>query len=134
MKKPFTPNLLHWFIAFVWIVNGFICKLLNLVPRHQQIVARILGDEHARLFTVLIGVAEVAMALWILAGTWKRLNVFLQILTIAVMNTLEFFLVPDLLLWGKMNAFFAAIFIGIIYYNEFWSAKKLSKHLSCSLL
>lgn len=133
MKKPFTPNLLHWFIAFVWMANGLICKVLNLVPRHQQIVARILGDEYARPFTVLIGIAEVAMALWILTGAWKRLNVLLQIFTIAVMNTLEFFLVPDLLLWGKVNAFFAAIFIGLIYYNEFRPAKKLPQHITCSL-
>jgi hypothetical protein len=133
MQKPFTPNLLHWLIAFVWLANGLLCKVLNLVPRHQQIVARILGDEHARVFTVLIGVAEVAMVVWILSGIRKRLNVLTQILVVATMNTLEFFLVPDLLLWGKANVVFAAVFIGLIYYNEFRPAKKLTQHATCSL-
>jgi hypothetical protein len=131
MQKPFTPNLLHWFIAFVWLANGLLCKAFNLVPRHQQIVAKILGDEPSRLLTILIGIAEVAMAVWILTGTLKRLNVLVQILVIATMNTIEFFLVPDLLLWGKANAFFAAAFIGFIYYNEFRSAKKLNQQVTC---
>lgn len=40
------------------------------------------------------------------------------------MNTLEFFLTPDLLLWGKFNALFAFLFIGFIYYQEFLLQKK----------
>ncbi|HKZ67134.1 MAG TPA: DoxX-like family protein, partial [Chitinophagaceae bacterium] len=99
MRKHFIPNWLHYFIATVWVTNGLFCKVLNLVPRHQEIVARILGYEHERLLTFLIGLAEIGMAAWILSGAWKRLNVVTQILVIASMNSLEFFLVPDLLLW-----------------------------------
>src|SRR6476620_8726548 len=100
-------RLLDFSIAAVWFVNGFICKVLNLVPRHQQIVAQILGVSHARTMTILIGSAECSMAVWILSGLWPRFNVITQIIVIAIMNTLEFFLVPDLLLWGKLNALFA---------------------------
>jgi len=89
------------------------------VPRHRQIVARILGDSHAPLFTVLIGVADTSMAIWIVSGFWPRLNAVTQILIIAAMNTLEFFLVPDLLLWGRFNALFAFLFILLIYYHVF---------------
>lgn len=117
-------KLINYCIATVWIANGLFCKVLNLVPRHQEIVARILGNDHARLVTVLIGVSEIAMAVWILSGLWTRLNVITQILVIATMNTLEFFLVPDLLLWGKLNAFFAFLFILLIYCNEFLLNKK----------
>ena len=68
--------------------------MLNLVPRHHEIVARILGNEHARLLTLLIGVAEIGMGVWILSGIRKRLNVVAQLFVIAAMNSLEFFLVP----------------------------------------
>jgi len=118
-------KLLSYFIAMVWMANGLYCKVLNLVPRHQEIVARILGDAPAPVFTLLIGLSETVMGLWILIGIWTRLNAILQIVVIATMNTLEFFLVPDLLLWGKWNAVFALIFIVLIYFNEFGLKKTL---------
>jgi hypothetical protein len=64
-------------------VNGLFCKVLNLVPRHQQIVARILGEDHARAFTLMIGLAETGMAIWILSALWPRVNGIVQILVIA---------------------------------------------------
>lgn len=131
MRKLFIPNWLHYFIATVWITNGFFCKVLDLVPRHQEIVARIIGNEHARLLTLLIGVAEIGMAAWTLSGIRKRLNVVTQILVIATMNSLEFFLVPDLLLWGKANGFFAFVFIVLIYYNEFHFTKRINQQIVC---
>ena len=97
------------------------------MPRHQQIVGTILGDNHASLLTILIGCSEVVMALWILSGIKKRMNALAQIIVIACMNTLEFILVPDLLLWGRFNAVFAFILILIIYYNEFVLREKLNQ-------
>src|SRR5687767_14272275 len=96
-------KLLNYCIAAVWLANGLFCKVLNLVPRHQQIVARILGGHYAALITKLIGVAEIGMAAWIVTGILPRLNAVMQIMIIAVMNVLEFLLVPDLLLWGRLN-------------------------------
>ncbi len=120
-------NLLKYFIATVWLANGLFCKVLNLVPRHQQIVAHILGEDHSRLLTVLIGLSEIGMAIWIITGIIRRLNAVVQILVIATMNTLEFVLVPDLLLWGKANSIFAFMFILLIYYNEFHLNRKLNQ-------
>jgi hypothetical protein len=117
-------RLLNVFIALVWLINGLFCKVLNLVPRHQQIVARILGEDHVRSLTVLIGLSEVGMAIWVLSGTGKRLNAISQLLIVAAMNVLEFILVPDLLLWGRANAIFAFLFILLIFYNEFYIRKK----------
>ena len=117
-------HLLNYLIAAVWLINGFFCKVLNLVPRHQEIVAQILGSEHARVLTLLIGISEIMMAVWILNGIYTRLNALIQILVIVTMNTLEFFLVPNLLLWGKANAVFAFLFILLIYYNEFYLNRK----------
>lgn len=119
-------KIITYFIATVWLANGFFCKLLNLVPRHQQIVARIIGDSHAGLLTRLIGIAETVMAIWVFSGWWPRLNAITQIVIIAAMNTLEFFLVPDLLLWGRFNALFAFLFILLIYYNEFFKEPSIS--------
>lgn len=117
-------KLLNYFIATVWIANGLFCKVLNLVPRHQQIVGQILGDDYSRPLTILIGLSEIGMAIWILTGLWTRLNVVTQILVIATMNVLEFVLVPDLLMWGRANSIFAFLFIILIYFNEFHLNKK----------
>lgn len=123
-----TPNkLLNYLIATVWIANGLFCKLLNLVPRHQEIVARILGNEHAALLTKAIGISEILMAVWILSGIATRLNAITQIIIIATMNILEFILVPDLLLFGRFNLLFAFLFILLIFYNEFYLRKKLAQ-------
>ena len=126
MTKIRKHNILNYLIAGVWLINGFFCKVLHLVPRHQEIVGRILGEGHARLLTNIIGLTEMGMALWILISLWTQLNAIFQILVIATMNTLEFILVPDLLLWGKANAVFAFLFILLIYYNEFYLNKKLT--------
>ena len=119
MTKRRKHQILTSLIATVWLINGLVCKVLNLVPRHQDIVAMILGDDHARLITTLIGISETGMAIWILSGTWTRLNALTQIVVIGTMNILELFLVPDLLLWGNANALFAFLLLLVIYYNEF---------------
>lgn len=106
-------------ISFVWFSNGFFCKVLNLVPRHQQIVARILGAENAFVFTKIIGVLEIIMGFWVLSNYKSKWNALVQIVVVSTMNILEFILVPDLLLWGRFNIFFALIFVYFVYYNAF---------------
>jgi len=122
-------QLLTYFIALVWLINGLLCKVLNGVPRHQEIVASILGKPYARELTLLIGFSEMVMAAWILSRKWTKINAIAQILVVAVMNTLEFLLVPDLLLWGKANAVVAFIFICVIWYNNFYLDKKAALQL-----
>ncbi|TPE44482.1 DoxX-like family protein [Pontibacter mangrovi] len=112
-------------IAAVWFVNGLFCKVLNLVARHEQIVSRILGSDYSRELTIVIGISEIGMALWILTGIKSRLNSIVQILIVATMNILEFILVPDLLLWGRLNILFASFFILAVYYNEFVLNKEI---------
>ncbi len=126
MSDKVIHKLLSYSLAVVWIVNGLFCKVLDLVPRHEKIVGRILGADHARLFTIAVGSAEIFMAIWILSSIKTRLNTILQILVVAIMNSLEFILVPDLLLWGKWNSLFAFIFILVVYFNEFQLNKKSS--------
>jgi uncharacterized membrane protein YphA (DoxX/SURF4 family) len=117
-------TVLNFCIAAVWIANGLFCKLLNLVPRHQQIVGRILGDQYSKSLTILIGLSEIVMAIWIISGKKTKLNAVVQILVVAIMNLIEYLLAPDLLLWGKFNSFFAFLFILLVYWNEFYLNKK----------
>jgi len=119
MKINIIKLILTAFICLAWFVNGLFCKILNLVPRHQEIVGRILGEEYSWLFTKAIGIAEILMVVWIVSKIRSRFCAIFQIAIVGTMNFIEFILVPDLLLFGRMNIVFASIFIVIIYVNEF---------------
>lgn len=127
MKDKNIHRILTICIAVVWLVNGLFCKVLNFVPRHEQIIARILGDTYSRPLAVLIGLSEAGMAIWILSGIRQRMNAIVQIITVATMNILEFILAPDLLYWGKINSIFAFMFILTIYFNEFRLNKRTGR-------
>ncbi len=114
MKKP-----INIFIAIVWLANGLFCKILNFEPRHQEIVGQILGGLYELLLTRTIGFLECMMFLWILTGYKSRFCAIFQIIIILTMNWLEFWLVPDLLLFGRLNLIFAIGFCYLIYWNEF---------------
>ena len=106
-------------IALVWGVNGVFCKVLNFVPRHQEIVATILGNTFSRPLTVLIGCSELVMAIWVLSNYKSRFNAITQIGIVLLMNILEFWLVPELLLWARFNILFALGFCILVYVNTF---------------
>lgn len=127
MTNKTLHAILIYFIAAVWIANGLFCKVLNLVPRHQEIVARILGEEYSGILVKVIGVSEILMAVWILSKVKSRLNASAQIIIILTMNIIEFAIASDLLLWGKTNIIFALLFIVVIFYNEFVLNKKLNQ-------
>lgn len=127
MATPLLYRTLTYLIALVWLANGLLCKVLGLVPRHAAIVARILGPAYAGPLTRLIGLAEIGMAVWVFSGLKRRWCVLTQMGLVAVMNTLEYFLAPDLLLWGRANALFAGLFIGLLYYYEFGLPRAFSR-------
>ncbi len=125
MIRSNTNKIIILLIASVWLVNGLFCKVLNLVPRHQEIVERIIGNQNSETFTVIIGVLEIIMAVWILSNYKSKLNAIVQMVIVATMNIIEIILTPDLLLWGKFNSIFALLFIAIVYYSYF---KQNQKH------
>ena len=124
MQRTALQKILTFFIALVWVINGLFCKVLNLIPRHKEIVGHILGEDYAKQLTVAIGWLEILMAIWILSRIKSRLNAIIQIIIISTMNIIEFIVVPDLLLFGKGNAVLALVFIFIIYRNEIVLSKK----------
>jgi uncharacterized membrane protein YphA (DoxX/SURF4 family) len=118
-REYYYHKILQFVIASVWLVNGVICKLLNLVPRHQFIVSRILGERHAVVLTRCIGILEVLMTIWILSGIKSRWCTVTQITVILLMNIIEFILVPEFLLFGRWNLLIAILFIVILIIHEF---------------
>lgn len=116
--------IINFLISLVWFVNGLYCKVFNFVPRHQQIVSTILGNQYAEVSTKLIGFSEIIMGVWIISGFQRKTNVFLQILVIITMNILENILAPNLLLHGKMNLIFAVLFSLFIGCNYFYVKPK----------
>ena len=124
--KPLLNIILTIAISLVWLINGLFCKVLNMVPRHQEIVARILGIDYAYLATKAIGVSEILVFIWIISGIKSRWCAVFQILIVATMNTIEFFLAPDLLLYGHVNAIVATFFITVVFLNEFVIGKTKS--------
>lgn len=94
---------------------------MGLVPRHEEIVSRILGANIAHQLTVFIGFLELGMGLWVLSGKAVRVCTILQIVAVISMNVIEYRLASDLLLWGRLNLFFAFLFILLVFVNEFRS-------------
>jgi len=128
MERYISLNkILILFFTLVWVINGVFCKLLNLVPRHQQIVAEILGEASARPLTIAIGFGELLMAIWIFSRKFNRVSSLIQILLVGVMNILEFILVPELLLWGRLNLLFALAFIVLVCYQGFILQSKIER-------
>lgn len=121
MNAPITLRILF---AAVWLVNGVWCKILDGVPRHREIVARILGEEHALLLTRLIGIGEVFIALWILSGIRWKWSCVSQIALVALMNVIELILVPDLLLFGRFNSLVALAYICLVAWAGFRPGKR----------
>lgn len=126
MIKKVLHSILTYIIAFVWLINGLFCKVLNLVPRHEQIVARILGSKYSKQLTIIIGIAEILIAGIVLIKLKTKMNAVMQMLIIASMNIVEFIAAPDLLLWGRANIILAFMLISLIYYNEFVLEKQIS--------
>lgn len=116
MNAVFPFRLLF---AAVWLVNGLWCKVLAGVPRHGEIVARILGETHAPLLARLIGAGEAVFALWILSGVRWKWSCALQIAAVAVMNVIELLLAPDLLLFGRFNALVALSYMAVVAWAGF---------------
>ncbi len=117
-------KLVGYFIAMVWLINGLYCKVLNFVPRHELIVARILGEDNAQSLIRMIGLGEVFMALWIWSNWRRRACAVCQILLILTMNLIEFSLARDLLLWGPFNLVFAILFSMLVWW---WGIAASSK-------
>jgi hypothetical protein len=119
MKHAVIRLTLAILISMVWLINGLFCKVLGMVPRHERIVSRILGERFAGTLTYIIGGLEILMVIWILSRFKSRWCAIVQIAVVATMNIIEFILAPDLLLFGRWNLVIALFFIFVVYVYEF---------------
>lgn len=100
-------------IASVWLFHGLYSKIFHGIPRHRQIVARVLGEGLAGPVTIAVGSLEVILGIWILSGRRRPACALVQTLAILGMNTLEILLAKDLLISAfgmvALNLMFLAI-------------------------
>ena len=82
----------------MWVFHGLNSKILNGIPRHQLIVARILGERVARPATKLIGCMEVLLGVWVFTDVLRVECAAVQTLAIVAMNAIEIVLARDLLI------------------------------------
>ena len=99
---PFDPHAATTWarigVSLVWLAFGFGAKVLRLVPRHERIVARILGPGPAPVLTRLIGIGEMLVGVWFLTGIELAVCALFQTLIVATMNAIELARARDLLL------------------------------------
>jgi hypothetical protein len=113
-----TRTLLTVVIGSVWIFHGLYSKVLDGIPRHRLIVARVLGEDHARGATVTVGVCEVLVGCWAFSRWNRPACAAVQTLAIAVMNTLEIVYANDLLVWA---AGMVVLNLGFLCLVWFWA-------------
>jgi hypothetical protein len=123
ISTPLLKSTLTIGIAAVWFINGLFCKILHLVPRHEEIVSRILGESYAAPATRAIGFLELMMVGWILSGIRPAVCTWTQIGVVSAMVLLEAVLTPELLLFGRANMIPAGLFVVMVYLNGFVLSK-----------
>jgi hypothetical protein len=85
-------------IGSVWVFHGLYSKILDGIPRHRLIVAKILGAANAGISTKLIGLLEVLLGLWAFTR-WQPVGcAVVQTAAIVGMNALEICLAGELLI------------------------------------
>lgn len=108
--------ILRILVGSVWVFHGFYSKILDLIPRHKLIVARILGEDAAFL-TPFIGGAEVLMGLWVFSSIKPRLCALAQTCILVSMNLLEIIFAYDLLFHAPGMVALNAIFLGAAWFS-----------------
>ncbi len=108
--------LLRFGTAAVWIVFGLVFKVLNVVPRHERIVAAVLGETLAGPVTIAVGVGETMLGLWILSARWPRACAAVQTVAIACMNVLELTYAKEHLLAPLPMVLANAVFLSAGWY------------------
>jgi uncharacterized membrane protein YphA (DoxX/SURF4 family) len=94
LESPTIHTLAQIAIGGVWVFHGLYSKVLNGIPRHRQIVERVLGKNVGHLATIAIGILEVLLGIWVFSG-WQRVGcAVVQMLAIVGMNTLEIIWLP----------------------------------------
>jgi hypothetical protein len=100
LRRCFARNA-ALFVASVWLLHGLYNKVLHGSPRHLAIVQSVPGLSGATGEQVLmtVGVLEIAIAVWVLAGWTPWLCAAAQTILLLSMNVVELSTARHLLLW-----------------------------------
>lgn len=109
-------TMLRIVTAGVWIVFGLVFKVLNVVPRHREIVAAVLGEEASGPVIFFVGAAETLLGMWVLSGIRPRLCAAVQTAAIVTMNAMELTLARHLLLSPLLMVCANVVFLTIVWY------------------
>lgn len=76
-------------VAAVWLYEGLWCKVLGRERRQVQVVEAVprLGPLVGKRFLFALGVAETALALWVLSGVTPGLCAVAQTALLVALNT-----------------------------------------------
>jgi uncharacterized membrane protein YphA (DoxX/SURF4 family) len=79
---------LRFAVASVWLYHGLWNKLLSSAGRHAQIGGAVpaIAGVSADTLHMSIGIIEVAIALWVLAGVTPRTAAVVQTVLLVAMN------------------------------------------------
>ncbi len=103
-------------IALVWLVFGLLFKALGFLPRHKQIVTRVVGARYANTVLWLVALAEIGLGVWMLVGLQLRWCMAAQTALIVAMNTMELRKARDLLLSPVGMVCANAVFLAVGWY------------------
>lgn len=115
-SNPLLLKFLTILIGMVWVFHGLYSKVSDGIPRHRQIVGRILGEGIADWATLAIGTLEILLGLWIFSGIQRRVCALVQTLALVSMNFLEILLARDLLISAAGMVALNLGFISLIWY------------------
>ncbi len=75
-------------VAAVWLYEGLWCKILGRVPVQAEVVAAVprLGPRLAVPFLKVLGVLEVGLAVWVMAGIASGVCAIAQMAVLVVLN------------------------------------------------
>lgn len=80
--------LIHVAVAAVWLYEGLWCKLLNGEPHQMEVVRAVprFGPRVGVLALKALGVAEVALAVWVLSGVAPVACATVQTVLLVLLN------------------------------------------------
>jgi hypothetical protein len=75
-------------VAAVWLYEGLWCKILGRVQLQLEVVRAVprLGPRFGAPFLKVLGIVEVALAAWVIAGLAPGLCAIAQIVLLAALN------------------------------------------------
>ena len=130
-RRPASRNfhfILTLLIGSVWVFHGLFSKLADGIPRHRQIVERILGETYASPATTAIGVMEILLGLWALSRYQRKACALVQTLAIVAMNFLEILLARDLLISAPGMVVLNLAFLTLVW---IWALGLGKSELTC---